>query len=343
MDGRTESRIKEVSRMEKILEHEESIVKDYYISLLANGTNENDSYKTATTYTKVVIRFINSVKERQNKEGNTTFDPSQIKRIDVDRFLLNCKYVEENGEKREAKSSSVALYYSAMKNFCRWLYASEIKDRNLMDGIKTPSVRTNEIKRIHVSTDDLHQMMDNADTGVGTNRQKAYMENTKARDQLIMYMLMTTGIRRQALSEINVSDIDFKNRELHVTDKRRKVMTFPLGDDIMGMVKDYLIERETLLGGVQCDALFVSMKRCRLTGKAIGDLVRKLSEGTGKAISPHKIRAAFATNIYEQTHDIMFTMTAMHHSSPTITQRYVVQRSDTVERAEKIMEDLLRR
>jgi integrase len=80
-----------------------------------------------------------------------------------------------------------------------------------------------------------------------------------------------------------------------------------------------------------------------MTGKAIGDLVRKLADGTGKQISPHKLRAAFATNVYEQTHDIMFTMTAMHHSSPTITQRYVVQKSDAVERAEKIMEDILRR
>ena len=56
---------------------------------------------------------------------------------------------------------------------------------------------------------------------------------------------------------------------------------------------------------MRSDALFISVQRSRISPRAVSDLVKKYSKaGIGTEISPHKLRSAFFTILYDETKDI---------------------------------------
>ena len=154
---------------------------------------------------------------------------------------------------------------------------------------------------------------------------------------------MTTGMRKTALTEIDINDIDLDRCKLSIIDKGKKYHIYSLSDDIMEYIKKWLLDRENIKGHEKTDALFISEKGDRLTGNAIVKIVEKYSKaGLGYSISPHKLRAGFCSILYDKKHDIEFVRKVVGHANIRTTQRYIV--TDNTERKEAvdIMSDLLK-
>ena len=152
------------------------------------------------------------------------------------------------------------------------------------------------------------------------NRQKEW----RTRDKAIMLTFITTGMRETALCEIDINRIDFSNRTIVVTDKENKDNSYTMTPELISAYYDWLDDREKKLDGRECDALFISNRRERLTSRSVIDLVRKYTfEGIGKEVSPHRLRAAYGNILLKETGDIYFVSKAMKHANVQTTEIYI--------------------
>ena len=101
---------------------------------------------------------------------------------------------------------------------------------------------------------------------------------------------------------------------------------------------DWIEDRKEKLSNHHTDALFISNQRKRIGINAVVSIVKKYSlEGLGYEITPHKLRAAFCTILYEKTGDIEFVRRAVGHSCIETTQRYIVDDDSAKDEAASIM------
>jgi integrase len=138
-------------------------------------------------------------------------------------------------------------------------------------------------------------------------------------------MLMKTGMRRAELVALNRSDIRIMDGH-HVAviehgkgDKRRIVK---LRVDVYRALESYLSAR-----GNEGEALFVSFRRgdhptsSRMTDKAVELLVKKYAPA-GTELTPHGLRATFATLALEENASLHQVQYALGHADPRTTERY---------------------
>ena len=169
-----------------------------------------------------------------------------------------------------------------------------------------------------------------------------FPDEVRQRNKLMLMIFMTTGMRRTALSEINVEDIS-NDGKLTIIDKRRKQHTYPLEPAVIQCLNEWLINRQNMLNELNTysDALFITVFGKRMGGKAINNVVNRYSEkGIGRKLSAHKLRAGCATILYQKTNDIEFVRRAIGHSNVATTQRYIVSNGSEREKASELLTNI---
>ena len=150
-----------------------------------------------------------------------------------------------------------------------------------------------------------------------------------------------TGMRETALTEININDVDFVHGTVKVIDKRHKTHVYKMNKAKREALEDWIADREEKLADQKIDALFISNQKKRVSVKCVVSIVKRYSlEGLGYSISPHKLRAAFCTILYNDTRDVEFVRRAVGHTCIETTLRYIADddsaREEAAERLERI-------
>ena len=106
-------------------------------------------------------------------------------------------------------------------------------------------------------------------------------------------------------------------------------------------LENWIADREEKLAGQKIDALFISNQKKRVSPKCVVRIVEKYSlEGLGYSVSPHKLRAAFCTILYNDTKDVEFVRRAVGHTCIETTLRYIADddsaRQEAADRLERI-------
>ena len=90
-------------------------------------------------------------------------------------------------------------------------------------------------------------------------------------------------------------------------------------------------------------ALFLSKKGGRLQAEGVREIFSRYKDAVpGKHITPHKLRASFATNLYNQTGDIRLVQEAMNHAKIATTELYIQSDGRNRKKAADIMSQLLK-
>lgn len=282
------------------------------------------SWLSRYTYLLVVKDFYNLIQKKPND-------------LSFDDFIVFFSY------RAKKLPSQQGVAYAAMKKYSKYLKISNRISDDYMEYIDKPKVTESQetVERREngfLTKKEIKEVLNSVKFGVGTRRE----ELMKTRNTLIMMLFLNTGMRLGAMWKLNVEDIDLRSSTLINTEKRGKVREFLLSDEIMHLVREWLIQRKELLNGKTEDALFISEKRNRLSYESISDVVNKYTACIkGKHISPHKLRATYGTQIYEATKDIYFTQQAMGHSNPSTTQIYVRgQKKEIMNKTSDIMRKL---
>ena len=306
-------------------------VSQYYYS--RSSSRES---KGSAEYIKKIKSFLSFI-----NENTKAIDIARITEEDVSRYLHSIEQTVDNkGNIRETSFAYRKQIHSILNSFFEYLRKRKIIAENPMDCIERPTSK-DVVKRKYLDSFDIHFLLECIDGGAGSDIQKNRQENWKLRDKAIIVLLAMTGMRETALLEINVEDLDFDNGTIKVIDKRHKTHIYKMNDTMRSALVNWLADRELKLPDKNTSALFISNRRQRLGTKSLVAIVKKYSlEGLGYEISPHKLRAAFCTILYDRTGDIEFVRRAVGHSSIETTQRYVVDDDTAKDEAASIMSQI---
>lgn len=328
MNGRMENRIKTESIIKETLKTLPEYATNYYYNLSVSLEP-----KTCLEYIRVIKRMLNYL---DNK------DIMVISDVDIARFMHAIEIkTNDRGEVSQTSFSYRKTVYSTLNNFFSYMMKSKMIESNPMDCISRPK-NSDTVTRPHLTSEDFKKILNQVELGGGSKRATSYQKKWKTRDFAIFMLFMTTGMRETALTEINVGDVDFEKGFITVIDKRYKVHVYHMKDKVANALRAWLYDRQRLLGDVKTDALFISNRKARINEDSVSEIVKKYTkDALGYAISPHKIRSAFCTILYEQTGDIEFVRDAVGHSNVATTQRYIVKDNTAKDKSASIIDSLI--
>lgn len=295
-----------------------SYLMGWYKNLKAN----NQTAPTRRTFINVAIRFLKYI----NEDAPTTVTLDEITQEITEDFITSTQKKTVSGITTYTSDSYKQGVWCAMNNFFNYLVYHDLKDKNYMDGIKKSKNR--DLERINKHRILLTEKDFNKILSAARNNPSKKFRN---RDVAIILMFMTTGMRKTALTEINVDDIDFESGIFETIDKNKN-QTYTLDSHVLDCLKEWVADREMIK--VNTDALFVSNIGSRMTGTAIDDVIKKYcDEALGYHVSPHKLRAGFCSILFKKTGNIEYVRRAVGHSNIATTQRYIVTDDDERETA----------
>lgn len=158
---------------------------------------------------------------------------------------------------------------------------------------------------------------------------------TGAMHRTMMELFYGTGMRLAELVGLRVGDVDLHGRTLRVLGKRNKERVLPLGDTLLGELKDYLALRAGQGGGLVADApLLVGQGGEPLGRRTVQRLVQKYLGGvtSQQKRSPHVLRHTFATHLLEHGADLNAVKELLGHASLAATQVYTHNTVDKLKR-----------
>jgi integrase/recombinase XerD len=143
------------------------------------------------------------------------------------------------------------------------------------------------------------------------------------RDNLILELLFSTGIRIGELVAINVGDVDLAAREIHITGRATRGRAVSLTSDVVLVALATYID---LRGDrhLETQALFVGRSGTRLTIYSIENIFKKhvrLAE-IKRHITPHALRHTMAAMLVSAGTDIHEIQEILGHASILSTQVY---------------------
>ncbi len=149
------------------------------------------------------------------------------------------------------------------------------------------------------------------------------------RNRAIVYTLIETGMRRAAITNLNLADVDWKKRNLNVEEKGGVTHSYSISKEGIDSIKDY-IERERPLdaGHWKSPALFLTPSMnpragARLSVRSVNviwDEVCKAGGVEGK--TPHSARHAMGKHIIEKTGNVAAVQRQLGHRNAIYSMQY---------------------
>ncbi|MDR2422528.1 MAG: tyrosine-type recombinase/integrase [Deltaproteobacteria bacterium] len=147
-----------------------------------------------------------------------------------------------------------------------------------------------------------------------------------ARDQAVLELLYSSGLRVGELAALDVGDLKIPQRSVHVREgKGAKDRLVPVGVPALEALKEWLAQRASLLDPQRpTSALFVAKRGGRLGVREVRRLLdRRLAQsGLDGGYHPHSLRHSFATHLLAEGADLKAIQEMLGHKSLEATQRY---------------------
>lgn len=272
------------------------IANDEYLKIFLDAKKiEGCSERTLDYYEKTVRHLLDNLDTPIRK---MTTDEIRAYLVDYQK-INNCGKVTVDNVRRNISS------------FFSWL---EEEDYIL----KSPMRRIHKIKSKSVVKETI------SDEGI----EKLRDECKEKRDLAMIDLLYSTGMRVGELVNLDISDIDFEQRECVVFGKGDKERRVYFDAKTKIHLQEYLDSRED-----KNPALFVSLlsphNRLKISGVEIR--IRKLGKSLGmNKIHPHKFRRSMATRAIDKGMPIEQVQKILGHSQIDTTMQYAIVNQNNV-------------
>lgn len=144
------------------------------------------------------------------------------------------------------------------------------------------------------------------------------------RDQLLIHILYTTGMRRAELIGLKISDTDFDTKIIKVLGKRNKERLIPMLQETEDILRLYLEKRKELGQINDSEYIFLTISGNKIYETLVYRVINKYFRmvSTKVKISPHILRHTFATHLLNKGADLNSVKELLGHSSLASTQVY---------------------
>lgn len=202
-----------------------------------------------------------------------------------------------------------------LRGFGRWLLEQDLLASDPAKRIRLPR-KPQALPKAILEVDEATRLVET----------RTDQELTAYRDQAILELLYSTGLRRGEVVNLDLGDLDLVGGYGWVRQgKGRKDRVVPLGRLAIERVQIYLdAVRPVLLHGQEHGALFLNRFGGRLSGEGIYQVVKKAVRHAklSPAISPHAFRHAAATHMLRNGAPIRHLQEFLGHASVETTQVY---------------------
>jgi integrase/recombinase XerC len=235
---------------------------------------------------------------------------------DVDHLTIREWLAELHGLNK--KKTSVARKLASLRTLFQFLVREGMLETNPAKLVSTPRIERKLPS--HLSIEDAVRFIEtpNLETDLGK------------RDRAILEFMYATGIRVGELTKLNLRDVDFQNKLVRVTGKRRKQRVVPFNDLSLQAIYGYLTIRQNFLDNAPPDkrdehAVFLNYQGTRITTRSVGRMVDKYIKECADVnpdISPHSLRHSFATHLLDSGADLRDIQELLGHARLSTTQIY---------------------
>lgn len=245
-------------------------------------------------------------------------DPKNITQETIHKYRLYLNRLEDP-HRGALKKNTQNYHLIALRAFLKYLARNDIKTLS-SEKIELAKQGTREVS--FLGQEDLERLLHAPDA-------MDVAPLVKLRDQAILQMLFSTGLRVSELANLKREQVSLERDELTIRGKGDKLRIVFVSVGARGAVRDYLDARQDA-----CPFLFIRHDRGRgrknpedvgpLTPRSIERLVHLYATTAGitKRISPHTLRHSFATDLLMNGADIRSVQSLLGHSSITTTQIY---------------------
>ena len=216
------------------------------------------------------------------------------------------------------KKTSVARKLASLRTFFQFLIREGKLDANPAKQVATPRIERKLPN--HLSIEDAVRFIETPDINTDLGR----------RDRAIIEFLYATGIRVGELVGINIPDVDFREKLVWVTGKRKKQRIVPFGEPALQALMLYLDKtRGKFLENCaetrrEPNALFLNYQGTRISPRSVGRMINKYIKLCADIhdISPHSLRHTFATHLLDSGADLRDIQELLGHARLSTTQIY---------------------
>jgi len=237
-------------------------------------------------------------------------------------------YLRSRSEKN-VSNRSLARFLSAVSGFQRFLLQKP-GAKNCLFKLPTMKYRTRIPE--FVPQAEIRRLFEHANTR-DDKRHYGYW-----RDYIMVALLYATGIRREELAGIKLTDIDLATGTISVLGKGNKVRIVPVGERTAKDLKKYLQLREEFAAqrATGSSSLLLNRQGNPLSVRSVDRVVKKFGLGEGTTLKPHTLRHSFATHLLENGADLMLIKEILGHSSLSTTQKYTHITAESMKKAYKL-------
>jgi integrase/recombinase XerC len=212
--------------------------------------------------------------------------------------------------KTDLAPKSIQRILSSWRSFFTYLLQQRLVKLNPVEGIKAPK-----------SPQKLPNSLDPDQISQVLNAPIASDDPMAMRDNAMVELTYSCGLRVAELASLNVFDIDMTDASLIVTGKGNKTRQLPIGRQAITAISSWLQQRSQLKC-LDANALFINHRGQRMGVRGIQMRMAKMSASHGQHIHPHMLRHSFASHLLQSSGDLRAVQELLGHSNISTTQVY---------------------
>lgn len=222
--------------------------------------------------------------------------------------------------RRKLSRRTISRALSAVRSFYSFMHRNEMVEANPARGVSSPKLE--RYLPGYLDTAQIALLFQSAALKAQEGR------FTDVRNNAMLELFYSTGMRVSELRGINRADIDLISQQVKVRGKGRKERIVPVGDHAQLALRNYEVKRDDLIrnGVPSFDrmAFFLSGRGKRISVRAIQSAVTgyldSIDEDAG--LSTHSLRHTFATHLLDAGADLRAVQELLGHASISTTQIY---------------------
>ncbi|MGN7313387.1 tyrosine-type recombinase/integrase [Alkalicoccobacillus gibsonii] len=272
------------------------------------------------------------------REGNVLIDSAYIAVADfceleksaIERYVSYLKIEVEN------EPRTISRKLSALQSLFTYLVTKEYTTINPVVGVRRPKSGKRNPK--YLTSTEFNKLLEIVLSDYAlTIRQKKYHKILVTRDYTVIFILIKLGLRVSELANLTLGQFDFERKIALLTGKGNKERAIPLTNEVIEVVERYLLSLpEEARPKEHFDHLIIGYNfpnqvytrnvstngLQQMISKHVKRAKKHFLSLKGKNTSAHTLRHTFATELVNNSIDLITIQQLLGHESVATTQVY---------------------
>ncbi len=276
------------------------------------------SNSTITTYIPIINQYFQFLSDQQTNQQQATPQATH----QANQLSLSRPHIQSYISHLHTKSLStitINKHLSALKSYNQFLYSQSLIP-NLYIIKEDFIAHQHKGNPTELTKSQVTQFISHVESKYNTNR---------SRNLTLIKLILSTGIRREEITEIKLKNLNLQKGTLTVIGKGNKSRSVLLFNSTINLLITYLEYRSTHKHS-NSPYLFLSERGNKLTKQAINNIFNIYSTPE-LSVSPHQLRHYFASDMLESgTYTLVELQNQLGHSNISTTSRYLHARIDNM-------------